>query len=175
MACGQLARFAECRKQIALADRLVITKTDLADAAQSWRSADRRAGAAQSGGGDLSMHHGLDALRPLLDSWHGCAAPPASRHRQCAAIDAASGAAAEHSPMSPRWRFTLDEPVDWSAFSVWLSLLLHAHGEKILRFKALLDVAGWPARWCSTAFIISFIRRSICRPGRTVRARPASW
>ena len=28
---AQLARFAECRKQVALADRLVITKTDLAD------------------------------------------------------------------------------------------------------------------------------------------------
>ena len=40
---------------------------------------------------------------------------------------------------------TLDRPVEWSAFAVWLSLLLHAHGDKILRFKALLDLAAWPA------------------------------
>ena len=28
--------------------------------------------------------------------------------------------------------------------SVWLSLLLHAHGERILRVKALLDLDEWP-------------------------------
>jgi G3E family GTPase len=39
----------------------------------------------------------------------------------------------------------LDEPMNWSRFSVWLTLLLHAHGAKMLRFKALLDVAGWPS------------------------------
>jgi G3E family GTPase len=37
----------------------------------------------------------------------------------------------------------LDRPLAWSAFSVWLSLLLHAHGERILRVKALLDLEEW--------------------------------
>lgn len=32
--------------------------------------------------------------------------------------------------------------VNWSAFSVWLSMLLHAHGEHILRIKGLLDVGS---------------------------------
>lgn len=37
---------------------------------------------------------------------------------------------------------TFEEPVDWTAFGVWLSALLHAHGEKVLRVKGLLDAGG---------------------------------
>lgn len=36
----------------------------------------------------------------------------------------------------------LEGPVDWAAFAVWLSALLHAHGERILRVKAVLDTGG---------------------------------
>jgi G3E family GTPase len=35
---------------------------------------------------------------------------------------------------------TFDGPVDWAAFGVWFSMLLHARGEDILRVKGLLDV-----------------------------------
>jgi len=35
-----------------------------------------------------------------------------------------------------------DEPLDWQAFSVWLSLLLHRHGANVLRVKGVLDVRG---------------------------------
>ena len=56
-----------------------------------------------------------------------------------------AGSAAEHSADVRAVTITLDRPVEWSAFAVWLSLLLHAHGDKILRFKALLDLAAWPA------------------------------
>jgi len=34
-----------------------------------------------------------------------------------------------------------DEPLDWTAFGVWASLLLHRHGADILRLKGLLNVA----------------------------------
>lgn len=34
---------------------------------------------------------------------------------------------------------TFDEPLDWTAFGVWLSALLYAHGESVLRVKGLLD------------------------------------
>lgn len=33
-----------------------------------------------------------------------------------------------------------EEPLDWEAFAVWLSLLVHRHGPNVLRVKALLDV-----------------------------------
>jgi G3E family GTPase len=35
-----------------------------------------------------------------------------------------------------------DEPLDWQAFAVWLSLLLHRHGADVLRVKGILDVHG---------------------------------
>ena len=50
---------------------------------------------------------------------------------------------AEHTPAVAALAFTLEDPIEWSPFAVWLSLLLHAHGENVLRFKALLNVAGW--------------------------------
>jgi len=38
----------------------------------------------------------------------------------------------------------LDEPLQWSAFAVWLTMLLNRHGQAILRVKGLLHVAGVP-------------------------------
>lgn len=35
---------------------------------------------------------------------------------------------------------SFDHPLDWSAFGIWLSMLLHARGEDVLRVKGLLDV-----------------------------------
>jgi G3E family GTPase len=37
---------------------------------------------------------------------------------------------------------TTDDPLDWQAFAVWLSALLHAHGPDVLRVKGVLDVRG---------------------------------
>lgn len=36
--------------------------------------------------------------------------------------------------------FYFTEELDWTAFTLWLSLLLHAHGENVLRVKGILDV-----------------------------------
>jgi G3E family GTPase len=35
---------------------------------------------------------------------------------------------------------TAEEPPDWEAFALWLSLLVHRHGPDVLRVKAVLDV-----------------------------------
>ena len=35
-----------------------------------------------------------------------------------------------------------DEPLDWTAFGVWLTMLLQARGQDILRVKGLLDVGA---------------------------------
>jgi G3E family GTPase len=37
---------------------------------------------------------------------------------------------------------TLEEPIDWTAFGVWLTLLLNRHGDKVLRVKGILNLAG---------------------------------
>ncbi|MFH3481801.1 CobW family GTP-binding protein [Xanthobacter variabilis] len=36
----------------------------------------------------------------------------------------------------------LDTPLDWTAFGIWMSMLLHRHGQQVLRVKGLLDVEG---------------------------------
>lgn len=36
--------------------------------------------------------------------------------------------------------FTFNKPLNWTAFGLWLSMLLHANGENVLRVKGLLDV-----------------------------------
>ena len=36
----------------------------------------------------------------------------------------------------------LDEPLDWTAFGIWLSMLLNRHGNDVLRVKGILNVQG---------------------------------
>ena len=36
----------------------------------------------------------------------------------------------------------LDRPMDWTAFGIWLSLLLNRHGDNVLRVKGILCVEG---------------------------------
>jgi len=35
---------------------------------------------------------------------------------------------------------TFDGSIDWAAFGIWFSMLLHARGEDVLRVKGLVDV-----------------------------------
>lgn len=44
------------------------------------------------------------------------------------------------------WSFALavDGPIDWRLFGLWLSMLLNRHGERVLRVKGILNVAGSP-------------------------------
>jgi G3E family GTPase len=37
---------------------------------------------------------------------------------------------------------TFDAPLDWTAFGVWLTMLLQARGQDVLRVKGLLDTGG---------------------------------
>jgi G3E family GTPase len=47
---------------------------------------------------------------------------------------------AQHVSRTYSTSLTFDGPVDWAAFGVWLSMLLHARGEDVLRVKGFLDV-----------------------------------
>ncbi len=35
-----------------------------------------------------------------------------------------------------------DTPMDWTAFGIWMTMLLNCHGDKVLRIKGMLNVAG---------------------------------
>ena len=130
----QLARHPECRKQVAVADRLVVAKRDIADPDDVAKLTTELA--QLNPAAEIRDAQALDTLEPLFatrlvlhTSAHNLGNQPVPR--------------ADHTSDIAALALTLDRPIEWSPFSVWLSLLLHAHGENVLRFKALLDVAGW--------------------------------
>jgi G3E family GTPase len=36
---------------------------------------------------------------------------------------------------------SFDEPIDWTRYGIWLTMLLHRHGDALLRVKGILNVA----------------------------------
>jgi G3E family GTPase len=158
-----LEHHAESVRQLAVADRIVITKRDRADAAavadlafrlrrgNPWATieacdllrdppialleGERRPGAMQFNAGAADTPPG----GPALEGW---ALGAFAGHRQ---------GGAEPEPESPHRHDRIracclveEGPVDWDGFGVWLTALLHCHGARILRVKGLLAVAGMP-------------------------------
>lgn len=144
---AHLDRQEESVKQAAVADRLVLTKTDIADpaAAEALR---RRLAQINPSAEILVAGHGAVEVEPLL---RADVYDPAAKGREVLRWIAAEAArpAAWHGHASNRHDANIhsfclvhDEPVDWTAFGIWLTLLLHTHGGEVLRVKGLLNVAG---------------------------------
>jgi len=129
-----LARDETARAQVAVADRLVLTKTDLV------------------------APHVLDALRvaladlaPDADVLTSSAVAPPPADALLAPPGDPAGIRRRTGPAGPadhggigRFTVTLDWPVDLDAFLEWLHLLLIARGARVLRVKGLLAVTGRP-------------------------------
>ncbi|SER83590.1 GTP-binding protein [Rhizobium sp. NFR03] len=140
-----LQTFEEAARQVALADRIVLTKTDLAtaDACAALRAAVEAINpAAIVTSGDESGA----AARLLTQDIHDLGSRPAEARRWVT-----SARHGDHRHTSPdRNRhgeiravsLTMDRPIAWARFSLWLSLLVHRHGTRILRLKGILDVEG---------------------------------
>ncbi len=142
---GQLRRHEESLKQAAVADRLIITKTDLASAR---KAASLRARLREVNPSALTLAAADDAIsadalltRDVYD--------PKSKSAEVARwIDAEAFAARDehahnvnrHSSEISAFCLTFDTPLDWTAFGVWLTMLLQCHGQDILRVKGLLNV-----------------------------------
>jgi G3E family GTPase len=136
----QLQRYPECRKQIAVADRLMITKSDIANpSAVANLTAEL---ARINPAADILDIQGVDTFGPLLGTRgfpERCAAAVAQNMGKDLGVLAHR---ANHTQDVAALALNLDEPIEWAPFSIWLSLLLHSHGESIPRFKALLEVTG---------------------------------
>jgi len=161
---SQLMRHPESRKQLAVADRVVLTKADLDGAEPAARlseailrinpAADVRDARDTTTPAELLVYAGA-SLNRTYDAHKSERLPGADRVNAFAKklgggrpdleqSFLADAPQAEHSEDIASVAIRLDQAVQWSAFAVWLSLLIHAHGQKLLRFKALLDVTGWP-------------------------------
>lgn len=126
-------RGGESLKQAAIADVLVVTKTDLADPTAVWSE--------------------LERLNPLADrvaAIRGDVAPallfgrPPGGARERRPSDSLLLGAGAHGQVDGvrAVSLVLDEPVEWLGFGVWLTMLLQARGQDVLRVKGFLDVGG---------------------------------
>ena len=120
-------RAPESVRQAAAADRLVVTKTDLAS---PWMLG-RRLGA-------------LNPTAKIVEASFGEVEPDAlfgdeeRRLREVPPIEEAHG---EHDGVQAHC-LVFEEQLDWTAFGVWLTMLLAARGADVLRVKGLLNVGA---------------------------------
>ena len=129
---------AEARKQVILADRLVITKTDIAGEGASERLTARLR--ALNPGADINeaVNGALDPRR-LIE--------PAATARNAFVAEAA------HSDGIGSFVLTDDRPMPWPAFAKAMDTLMTLRGPDLLRVKGFLAVEG-----CSGPVVVQFVQ-----------------
>jgi G3E family GTPase len=117
----------ESMQQVAAADTLVLTKTDLEPA------------------GDVRP--ALERLNPTAELRvvsFGEVEPDAlfaSVGTDPRSVPTLDSSETEHSDIDAHC-IVFDEPIDWTAFGIWLTMLLQARGTDVLRVKGLLNVGS---------------------------------
>jgi len=124
-----LDRNLESAKQVAAADKIVLTKTDVAEPG-SVRGLLSRLGAINPSANLLEAAFGETDAAELFRPYG------AGSHAVPEVYAGGPHDAGETHSVS----LTFEGSVDWTAFGIWLSMLLHARGEDVLRVKGLLDV-----------------------------------
>jgi G3E family GTPase len=119
--------------QAGAADTLVISKTDCVETPAL-----------------LALRDALEGLNPAADLVYGYAAsaawltlfaagPAVTQLRVFKTLTRLGTLAKVHAEVHAA-SLILEKPLDWTHFGIWLSMLLHAHGDRLLRIKGLLDV-----------------------------------
>jgi G3E family GTPase len=129
-----LRRQPESVKQALVADKFIITKTDLAAPEEVEQLRNELQGLNPGAEFHQAVHGALDAA--LLNS------EPAALRPYTAGIAPDLQAKGDHTQDVFSVSVTFQEPLDWTAFGLWLSMLLHAKGEHIMRVKGLLNIGG---------------------------------
>lgn len=130
-----LDEFAEARAQVILADRIALTKTDLASAGQ--------------------LTGRLRALNPraeIVTAHHG-ALDPACLLGASPAGDRQFLAEAAHTDDITSFVLREDAPLAWETFSRFMDTLTALRGADLLRVKGLLNVAG-----CHGPVVVQFVQ-----------------
>ena len=161
-AVHQLGQHAQAERQIAMADRVFITKADLAtdQAVAALRATiaaiNPRAGIRRCAMGDLhprdltdiglsSARAGEGTLRFLGEL------QPARSGPDGAEKGAEEGAAylggrlpARHDPAVKTLALRFDEPFSWTSFSAAMEMVISLRGQDLLRVKGIVNVEGRP-------------------------------
>lgn len=160
---GQLDRHKESVKQVAVADRIVLTKTDLADAdtldALHARLAELNPSAPRlvAENGVLDPAEILDAglfnpgsKIPDVEGWLNAEAYTDTRHDHAHHHGHVHGHdhghhhhdVNRHDDGIDAFCLTLDEPVEWLHLAEALEMIIATKGENLLRLKGILSVKG---------------------------------
>lgn len=156
---GQLDEHVESVKQAAVADRLVVTKTDLVGEAEVRRLVERlrqfnpAAPIVTAVDGRVSPDvlfdaalHDPRAKAAEVRAWLNADAyaGPGAHHDQHDHHQHAGGDVNRHDDRIRAYCLVFDEPLNWRYFSPNLASLVSRHAEKLLRVKGILNVAGEP-------------------------------
>lgn len=149
---GQLDRHAECRKQTAVADRIVITKMDLADEAllpgleEAIRTFNPAAPQIRASHGDVAPDQlfGCGLYDPTTKSFdvqnwlrEEAYHEEHSHHDHDHDHDHDVN---RHSGDIEAFCMTYDDPIEWPAFIAWIQTLITHKGENLLRIKGLVSI-----------------------------------
>ena len=144
---SQLETFPEAVKQVALADRLVVTKSDLAPAAQVQGLEQRlhdinpRAPLTRALNGEVELSFlvdvGLSRTQSRLEEverWLG--ADDGHHHHE------EKSAAHHHDQAITTFTLRFEQPLSWPAFTQSMEVLTALRGPDLLRVKGLVNVEG---------------------------------
>jgi G3E family GTPase len=155
---SQMNRHEESVKQAAVADRIVITKSDLVEP-EALAALESRIDALNPGAPRFRAVMGEIAPDTLFDTglydpktktvdvqrWlrEEAYTPDATVHDHDHHHDHDhSHNVNRHDASISAFCITRDEPIDWEAFVAWVRILIGQHGEKLLRIKGILNIAG---------------------------------
>lgn len=155
----QLDRQFESVKQAAVADRLVLTKTDLA-APETVAALEARLRALNPAAHILRAVNGIIAAENILDAGlynPALKSPDVARwlREEAYAADPHADGHAHHGHHHQHrhdvnrhddhiraFCLTRDTPIDWAKFVAWIEMLITMRGADLLRIKGILDIAG---------------------------------
>jgi len=129
---------AEARKQVILADRLVIAKTDLAAQATVERLTQRLQRLNPRATIDIAVGGALDPQRVI---------EPAAGERSGFVAEAA------HSDGIASFVIEQDKPIEWLTFARAMETLIALRGADLLRVKGILNVAG-----CKGPVVVQYVQ-----------------
>ncbi|OYW33365.1 MAG: hypothetical protein B7Z45_08520 [Azorhizobium sp. 12-66-6] len=131
-----LASHPEARRQLSLADTVIVTKTDM----RASQAFDTIVDAVRCHSPDARIFNAQDPDYLAHDVFGGAGTPAEG-------LDPVAFEDVErHSEDLSSFTIRMTETLDWPAFTLWLSALLHAHGDRILRVKGLLKTSSSDTR-----------------------------
>jgi G3E family GTPase len=143
---GTLERHPEALKQVAVADDLVLSKTDLPapdlDALQA-RLRQINPGAEQRRSSEAKLRDGVDVYDPAtkpeqVAQWLKAQEVEEHHHHH----DEGHHDVSRHSQDIGSFVLTFDQPLHWEHVAAWLDALVMAHADQLLRVKGILDIKG---------------------------------